>query len=65
MTTEQELDNAAARVIENIMKAAMDYQNNPEKAREYIIRKAKALYDAGKGMGRQSVIDELFNGPIE
>lgn len=63
MTTEQQLDEGVQRVLVQILKAAKDYNNNPEKAHEYIVRKVNAIYIAGKEMGKQSLLDNLFNGP--
>jgi hypothetical protein len=65
MTTEKQLDDAMQKVLVQVLKAAKDYSNNPDKAHEYIVRKVNAIYIAGKEMGKQSVLDDLFNGPAE
>lgn len=60
-----ELDKGVELLINSIMKATKDYQNNPEKAEEYIRRKVAAIYQAGKEIGREYALNDIFNGPAE
>lgn len=53
--TEQQYDDLVEILIAQILKAAADYQNNPDKAEEYITRIVKNISEAGK----QSLVDEL------
>lgn len=58
--SQEEFDQHVATKLYSILKAAADYQNNPEKAREYIIRSVKNISQAAKMLGEMSVVDELF-----
>lgn len=60
-----DLDKGVDALINRIMNAVKDYQHNPEKAEEFIRKKVAAIYQAGKDIGRESTLDDLFNGPIE
>lgn len=61
-TTEKQLDEGVQKVLIQILRAAQDFNNNPGKAEEYIRRKVNAIYTCGKEMGRQLIVDEIFNG---
>lgn len=61
-TTEKELDEGVQKVIIQILRAAQDFNNNPEKAEKYIRKRINDIYTCGKAMGRQLVVGEIFNG---
>ena len=58
--SEKEFNALIDTKINQILKAAADYQNNPVDAMEYIIRTILNLAEASKEFGRMSVIEELF-----
>lgn len=57
---EQEIEKAFQIKLEQIIKAARDYHNNPAKAEEYIRRQINNIWIAGKKAGNLSVVNELF-----
>lgn len=63
--TEKQLDEGVQKVLVQILRAAKDYHNNPDKAEEYITRKVNAIYTCGKEMGRSCALDAIFNGDPE
>ena len=44
-----------------ILKAAKDYQNNPDKAKDYIITTVINISKASKEFGKSLVVNELFS----
>jgi len=60
--TRKELDIRIDNKISSILKATADYQNNPDKAKDYIIITVLNIYKAGITFGREDVIDDIFNG---
>ena len=59
--TQDQFDQHVAEKLYQILKAAENYQNNPEKAREHIIHSVKNISKAAKMLGEMVVVDELFN----
>jgi len=58
--TQNQFDQHVAEKLYQILKAAADYQNNPEKAKEYIIRTVKNISQAAKMLGEMAVVEELI-----
>lgn len=58
--SEKEFDFHIDNKISQILKAAIDYQNNPDKAKEYIFNTVKNIVKASKEFGKMSVTEELF-----
>jgi hypothetical protein len=58
--TEQQYNSLVETKITQIMKAVADYQNNPDKAKEYIVRTIRNISEAGKQLGEMSLVNELF-----
>lgn len=58
--TEKQFDALVDIKISQLLKAAADYHNNPEKAKEYIIKTVKNISLAGKQLGQIAMVDELF-----
>lgn len=58
--TEQQFNQLVEIKIQQLLKAAADYHNNPDKAKEYIIKTVKNIVLAGKHRGQMAIIDELF-----
>ena len=58
--SENQFDALVEHKLKQILQAAADYQNNPEKAKEYITRTVRNISTAGKELGKLSVVDELF-----
>jgi pantothenate synthetase len=59
--TQEQFDQHVAEKLYQILKAAEDYHNNPEKAKEHIIHSVKNICKASKMLGEMAVVDELFN----
>jgi hypothetical protein len=60
MITEQQFNSSIEAVINNILKASADYNNNPEKAEEYIRRKIRDISRASIMYSEISITNELF-----
>lgn len=58
--TEAQFDQLVAVKIQQVLKAAMDYNSNPDKAKEYITRTILNITKAGKMFGKEVLVDELF-----
>jgi len=58
--SEKEFDFHVENKISNLLKAAADYQNNPDKAKDYIITTVMNISKAAKKFGETSVTNELF-----
>lgn len=58
--SEKEFNRLVECKISSILKAAADYNNNPDKAKNYIIRTVKNISEASKELGNMAVVDELF-----
>jgi len=63
--SEKELDNGVNNLINRLMNAVRDYSTNPEQAEAFIRTKVKAIYNAGKSMGRETALGDIFNGSEE
>jgi len=63
--TNKQATDAKNIVIDKIMKAVADFQNNPEKVEAYIRSSITNLYAFALEYGRSSGLDELFNGDVE
>lgn len=58
--SEKEFDFHVDNKISQLMKAVADYQNNPDKAKDYIFTTVKNIVKASKEFGETSVTNELF-----
>lgn len=58
--SEQEFDMLLNNKISSLLKAAKDYVNNPDKAKDYIITTVISISKAAKKFGENSTVDELF-----
>lgn len=58
--TQKEFDALLDIKLSQLLKAAAEYHNNPDKAKEYIIKTVKNIALAGKQLGQMAIIDELF-----
>jgi phage portal protein BeeE len=58
--TEQQFDTLVEHKLSQILKAAADYNTNPDKAKEYITRTIRNISEASKQLGQMSLVDELF-----
>ena len=58
--SEKEFNALIDTKINQILKAAADYQNNPDKTKEYINRTILNIAEASKEFGKMSVTEELF-----
>ena len=58
--SEKEFDFHVENKISQLLKAAADYQNNPDKAKDYIITTVMNISKAAKKFGETSVTNELF-----
>ena len=58
--SEKEFDFHVDNKIHQLLKAAIDYQNNPDKAKDYIFETVKNIVKASKEFGKRSVVEELF-----
>lgn len=58
--SEKEFDFHVDNKISQLMKAVADYQNNPDKAKDYIFTTVKNIVKASKKFGETSVTNELF-----
>ena len=59
--TEAQFDFLVETKISSLLKAAADYQNNPDKAKDYIIETVMNISKAAKKFGENSVVNELFS----
>jgi hypothetical protein len=62
MVTQSQANEALSKVRSQIMTAVKDYNNNPEKAEPYILVRIDKLFEFAVEYGRQSSMNELFNG---
>jgi hypothetical protein len=60
MENRQEFNRIIEHKLSQILKAAEDYQNNPDKAKAYIERTIRNIVEASQQLGQLSVVDELF-----
>lgn len=58
--SEKEFNALIATKINQILKATADYQNNPDKAKEYINRTVLNIVEASKEYGKLTITEELF-----
>lgn len=58
--SESKFDYLVEQKISSLLKAAADYQNNPDKAKDYIITTVLNISKAAKLLGKESVVSELF-----
>ena len=58
--SEKELNLLLDVKISGLLKAAKDYQNNPDKAKDYIITTVINISKASRKLGEMSITDELF-----
>jgi len=58
--SEKEFDFHVDNKISQLMKAVADYQNNPDKAKDYIFKTVKNIVKASKEFGKMSITEELF-----
>lgn len=57
----QKMEDAVQHKIEQIIIAASKFQDEPERAEEYIRRTVKNIWTTGKEFGKQLQIDDIFN----
>jgi len=60
MENTQEFNRIVEHKLSMILKAAADYQNNPDKAKAYIERTIRNIVEASQQLGQLSFVDELF-----
>lgn len=60
--TKQQATAAKDKICEQVMKAVKDYHNNPDKAEPYILQRIQTLFEFAVVYGRESGLDEIFNG---
>lgn len=58
--SEKEFDFHIDNKISQLMKAVADYQNNPDKAKDYIFTTVKNIVKSSKEFGKMTVAEELF-----
>ena len=56
----QDFEEAFIKMKESIIKAAKDYENNPEKSETYIRKRLNDLWHCGKEVGKLSLTNEIF-----
>jgi len=60
MVTQKQYDEAVSKLIDRIIKASKDINNNPEKAETFIRTNVNNIYKCGQEIGKLSVTRELF-----
>jgi len=60
METTTEFNQLVEIKISQILKAAADYSNNPDKAKAYIERTVRNIVEASQQLGQLTVVEELF-----
>ena len=57
----QKIEDAVQHKIEQIVLAATKFQDEPERAEEYIRRTVKNIWTSGKEFGKQMQINDIFS----
>lgn len=58
--SEEQLNFIVDEKISSILKAAKDYQNNPDEVKDFIIRTVRDISKASKNFGESVLVNELF-----